>query len=239
MKLCKCCNIEKDILDFSKNKSSKDGLQFFCKLCGNAANKRSRDKKGPEEKSEARKEMYNKNKERELRKNKEWKEKNSSRYKAKSKEHYQINKKEINLKRKIRSQNNCKIRVDSSMRKSIRLALNGKKAGQSWKYLAGYSVEELTIYLESKFTKNMSWENYGKNGWEIDHIIPKMFFIYDSPNNPSFKACWALKNLQPLWATTEIAISYGESNNYIGNREKGNRIIITKEIQDLLDSVNI
>lgn len=239
MKLCKCCNIEKDILDFSKNKSSKDGLQFFCKLCGNAANKRSRNKKRPEEKSKIRKEMYNKNKERELRRNKEWKEKNSSRYKAKSKEHYQINKKEINLKRKIRSQNNCKLRVDGVMRKSIRLALNGKKAGQSWKDLAGYSIEELTICLESKFTKNMSWENRGKNGWEIDHIIPISLFKFDSYEHPAFKACWDLSNLQPLWATTKIAISYGESNNYIGNREKGNRIIITKEIQNLLDSVNI
>ena len=239
MKLCKRCNIEKNTLDFSKDRSNKDGLQFFCKLCGNAANKKSRSKKSPEEKSEIRKEMYNKNKDRELRKNKEWKEKNVIRNKENSRKHYQLNKKEINLKRKIRSQNNCKIRVDGGMRKSIRLALNGKKQGQSWRDLAGYSIEELTTHLESKFTKGMSWKNYGKNGWEIDHIIPKYFFIYDSSDHPAFKACWSLSNLQPLWGTTEIAISYGESKNYIGNREKNNRIEITKEIQELLNSVNI
>lgn len=85
----------------------------------------------------------------------------------------------------------------------------------------------------------MTWENYGKNGWHLDHILPQIYFKYDSYNHPAFKACWDLSNLQPLWATTKIAISYGENNSYVGNEDKQHRIEMTEEIQTFLYSVNI
>jgi 5-methylcytosine-specific restriction endonuclease McrA len=44
----------------------------------------------------------------------------------------------------------------------------------------------------------MSWDNC--NEWHIDHIIPKAAFNYEKPEDIDFKKCWALKNLQPLWA---------------------------------------
>jgi hypothetical protein len=45
----------------------------------------------------------------------------------------------------------------------------------------------------------MSWENHG-TVWHIDHIIPKSVFNYTDAEHIDFKRCWALKNLQPLWA---------------------------------------
>lgn len=33
MKMCKCCGIEKEACDFSKDRRAKDGLQFKCKIC--------------------------------------------------------------------------------------------------------------------------------------------------------------------------------------------------------------
>jgi uncharacterized metal-binding protein len=33
MKVCRCCKIEKDLKDFSKNKVTKDGFQNICKPC--------------------------------------------------------------------------------------------------------------------------------------------------------------------------------------------------------------
>jgi 5-methylcytosine-specific restriction endonuclease McrA len=54
----------------------------------------------------------------------------------------------------------------------IRMALNGKKNGSYKKYL-GCTIEEYKQYLESLFTSEMTWENYGKDKyWEIDHIHP-------------------------------------------------------------------
>lgn len=121
---------------------------------------------------------------------------------------------------------------------AIRDCLRGSKNNETWKIMVNYSVEELKFDLESKFTKGMTWANRGKNGWEIDHIIPVSLFKFNSYDHPAFKACWDLSNLQPLWATTDIAVQYGESLDYIGNLEKGNRIEITPEIKELLNLVN-
>lgn len=108
-----------------------------------------------------------------------------------------------------------------------------------WCDLVGYSLQDLMAHLESKFTIGMTWENYGKDGWEIDHIIPMDLFNHNGDqNHPAFLACWSLDNLQPLWATTLIAIQYGESKSYIGNSNKQHRIKITPEIQSYLDKVN-
>ena len=43
----------------------------------------------------------------------------------------------------------------------------------------------------------MSWDNYGSY-WHVDHIKPKSLFHYNNSENPEFKKCWALENLQPL-----------------------------------------
>ena len=123
----------------------------------------------------------------------------------------------LNLKEKTRFKNNPKLRIDRNMKGAIGRVLCGAKMGRSWKDLVGYSAEDLMEYLESKFTKGMTWENQGKDGWHIDHIIPKFYFQYTEAESKAFKICWSLENLQPLWATTEIAMKYGESKDYIGN----------------------
>lgn len=42
----------------------------------------------------------------------------------------------------------------------------------------------------------MDWENYGKEGWEIDHIIPVSYFV---KNDLDIRDCNNFRNLQPLW----------------------------------------
>jgi len=51
----------------------------------------------------------------------------------------------------------------------------------------------------------MTWDNYGRNGWHIDHIIPISFFEFKSVNDTEFKYCWNLNNLQPLWESENIS----------------------------------
>ena len=51
----------------------------------------------------------------------------------------------------------------------------------------------------------MTWENYGRNGWHVDHIIPLVVHNYTTPDDIDFKKCWSLKNLQPLWEKENIA----------------------------------
>lgn len=40
MKKCTMCNLEKDVLEFGKNKQRKDGRQNYCKLCSREKDKR-------------------------------------------------------------------------------------------------------------------------------------------------------------------------------------------------------
>ena len=61
----------------------------------------------------------------------------------------------------------------------------------------GASTEKVTKYLESKFLPGMSWNNYGKKGWHIDHIIPCVAF--DLTNLEEQLKCFHYTNLQPLW----------------------------------------
>lgn len=63
--------------------------------------------------------------------------------------------------------------------------------------LAGIGVDGLMSYLESKFKKGMSWDNYGTKGWHIDHIKP--LCLFDLTQLGQQKIAFHYANLQPLW----------------------------------------
>jgi len=84
----------------------------------------------------------------------------------------------------------------------IRQSLNGNKKGIKWETLVGYTASDLKKHIEKQFKPDMSWENHGE--WHIDHIIPISKFNFTKPEHSDFKKCWALKNLQPLWALENI-----------------------------------
>jgi hypothetical protein len=81
-------------------------------------------------------------------------------------------------------------------------ALRKKKAWRKWEDLVGYSVHELMAHLESKFQPGMTWENRGE--WHVDHIRPRSSFSYETATDEGFLACWAMENLQPLWALDNL-----------------------------------
>lgn len=93
-------------------------------------------------------------------------------------------------------------RINNSISALIRYSLKGNKLGQHWEFLVGYSLEDLRAHLEKRFKEGMNWENYGQ--WHIDHKIPISVFNFEKPEDEDFKRCWALKNLQPLWAFDNI-----------------------------------
>jgi hypothetical protein len=97
-----------------------------------------------------------------------------------------------------------------AMQKSLK-GLGSSKNGKKWELCVGYTAQELMSHLESKFTKEMTWDNYGSY-WHIDHIIPKSWFKYESVEDEAFKKCWSLDNLQPLRAIENIS----KGNRYAG-----------------------
>jgi hypothetical protein len=67
----------------------------------------------------------------------------------------------------------------------------------------GYTLEELMNHLEKQFVEGMAWENYGQ--WHVDHKIPMARFNFTSVDDPEFKLCWCLDNLQPLWGPDNLS----------------------------------
>lgn len=92
--------------------------------------------------------------------------------------------------------------LDRLMGRYIRGCLGSKKRGRSWKSVVGYDANDLMRHLERQFVKGMGWHN--RKAWHIDHIVPRASFKYQSAECAEFKACWALANLQPLWAEANI-----------------------------------
>ena len=68
-------------------------------------------------------------------------------------------------------------------------------------FLIGCEVDYLMYYIQSKFTKGMNWNNYGK--WHIDHIKPCCSF--DLSKASEQRKCFHYTNLQPLWAKDNLS----------------------------------
>lgn len=96
-----------------------------------------------------------------------------------------------------------KRRLRRNLSTAIAQTLRGTKKRRSWEALVGYTTEDLRSHLERQFAKGMTWENYG-SVWHLDHILPVTSFDFHTPEDPEFMACWALSNLQPLWARENI-----------------------------------
>ncbi|CAH1677995.1 conserved hypothetical protein [Hyphomicrobiales bacterium] len=104
----------------------------------------------------------------------------------------------INLYRRKRRQD-PKERIVEATRARIWAALRGRSDGALFSRL-GYSKADLISHIEKRFTPGMAWNNYGR--WHVDHIRPCA--SYDMTDASQFAECWALSNLQPLWAADNI-----------------------------------
>lgn len=65
--------------------------------------------------------------------------------------------------------------------------------------LVGCEMWQLVEHIESQWQPGMSWENWTRHGWHIDHIRPIASF-----EDPADPACWHYTNLQPLWAADNL-----------------------------------
>lgn len=210
MKKCYMCLIEKKDSEFNKRRCNQ------CKLC----------------EKQWKKEWYKKNKKIISKKSKTYRQKNKNTIKKRNKEYYLLNKDSIDIKNKLyeiknkekmksyRKQyyidnkkiihqkqkeylaNNIEAKIKHNLRVRINHVLKGKiKSGRTIELL-GCQAEFLIIYIEKQFKKGMSWENHGRKGWHIDHILPCDSFDLTDPEQQ--KKCFHYTNLQPLWAKDNI-----------------------------------
>jgi len=234
MKRCSKCKIIKPINEFYKKSSNLDGYDSWCKTCNkkNSNNYAKRHRK--EAKQRASDWYYTNREKalkvcRKYRKRnaesikaykKIWYLKNAERIKEKKRKIYATNPEEINEKIKQYRKNNPEkikeinkkiyirrskdpvYRLNQRISKGIYKSIKGNKHGRHWETLVNFKLQDLIKRLESFFKDGMTWDNYGK--WHIDHIRPVSSFNFSSYDDPEFKECWALNNLQPLWAEDNI-----------------------------------
>ena len=79
------------------------------------------------------------------------------------------------------------------------LKRSGDYKEESCLELIGAEVDDIKNYLEAQFVEGMSWNNWTKDGWHLDHRRPCATF--DLSDKQQQKVCFNWRNLQPLWGT--------------------------------------
>lgn len=227
-KTCTKCGEVKARDRFSKSAREKDGLQAWCKDCRGAYREENREKRkeynkayeqGNKEKTASRKRKhYQENKERILTKSKDYRNENKEKIagyrsvyndenrearSAYNKEHFQQNKERYLRARRERYRRDPSTRIAQSLRARIYAGLKGERKTKATAILLGCSFDELKEHIESKFKPGMGWDNYGINGWHIDHIKPCASF--NLRNKEEQEECFHYTNLQPLWAEENMS----------------------------------
>lgn len=226
MKRCTKCGEEKPATPefYHAYKRSPDGRRSVCKMCrakdhadhqeARAAKKKEHYAKNKDRLLAITRENYKKNADqrREYARDRHWKnrERNLKRMQA----NWDANKDQLNEKRRPGA--NARFaalygndlsytlahRVGALVRRTLRF--NKKKDGKM-KEILGFTVDELRSHIESQFTEGMDWGKFLKGEIHLDHKIPINFFKPKSVDDPAFKECWALSNLQPLWARDNLS----------------------------------
>jgi hypothetical protein len=61
----------------------------------------------------------------------------------------------------------------------------------------GCSVLQLIAHLESQFSEGMTWQNYGREGWHVDHFFPVAKADLADPAH--LRAAFNWRNCRPMW----------------------------------------
>jgi hypothetical protein len=208
MKKCRICGLDKELKDFHKKKSSRDGYRNECKECVKDIQKKYKeDPTFIEKRKQYDKKRYDENREEILEYKKQYHEDNKEKINAKKRQYYANDKvknehnawmrdyqKDPKNKEVVYRYRNNNPHV-IAWRSILYRTLNqfGKEKQFSTQESLGYSADELKSHIETLFTEGMSWDNHGE--WEIDHIFPLSKFDPETPVN----IVNSLQNLQPLW----------------------------------------
>ncbi len=139
---------------------------------------------------------------------KQWYLNNKEKKNKQGRDNYQKNKEQINKRRLERQKNNINAKIASNLRGRINKTIIGNyKAGSAVNDL-GCPIGFFKCYIEQRFQVGMTWDNYGRYGWHLDHIKP--LSLFDLTNKEQFLQACHYTNYQPLWWKQNIS----KGNNY-------------------------
>lgn len=205
MKKCSKCKTKRKLKEFHPKKTSKDGFASQCKQCLR----------------EKAKERYLQNRDKHLKSFKEYRIKNKEALNKYDRDRWETRKKErkknkakITEYRREYEKNRRATDPVWRLKKNLRCLLwrfiyktkenRSSKSMTKMVEITGATSKEVRIFIESKFVKGMTWNNYGKNpnNWQIDHIIPLSKF--DLTKEEELKKAFHYTNMQPLWSTDNM-----------------------------------
>ena len=220
-KKCSVCknDYERTNQFFQKCSQKKDGLRPECKSCSSSKRKTEayfaylQNKK--EERASIRIEYFNSeeyiaqkiaSKERNIARKKQWAIDNKEALRIKEAERRKLGKikpiskekrKEYKKKAYEKIKSDPYLRMIALARGRMRCFVKKNAKKFTIKDMLIFNSDEFKQHIESKFKDGMTWNNYGRKGWHVDHIKPISKFNLD--NIDECKSCWSLDNLQPLW----------------------------------------
>jgi len=100
----------------------------------------------------------------------------------------------------------CSNFINKKLRNNLRSRLNKaiKKDYRTGSAVSdlGCSIDEFKIYMENLFEEGMTWNNWSRLGWHIDHI--KALANFDLTVESELKKAVHYTNLQPMWAKDNL-----------------------------------
>lgn len=133
----------------------------------------------------------------------EYRKKNKEKISKYQKEYVKRTRSHINEYCRNRRKNSVEFKLATNLRTRLYLAIkNNIKNGSSVKDL-GCSIDDFKKHIESLFKEGMSWENWGRYGWHLDHIKPLTSFNLE--NIDEFRRATHYSNLQPMWWRDNIS----------------------------------
>lgn len=210
-KICTKCLILKPLKDFYSCKAAKDRRTTRCGVCMKAYSKKWA-KENPEKKTAFLKKWKQEHKQEVYEYNLQYMPK-----------YYQANKEKLIAQsveyKKQKSKTDINFRIARNLRRRLNHVVKGTAKSAPTIELLGCTIADLKSKMQIKFYNNpetgeaMTWDNYGKNGWHLDHIIPlanfKQLFLADEQ-----KKAFHFSNLQPLWSKDNL-----KKNKYISEEK--------------------
>ncbi len=195
-KICKVCGIEKSKIDFHIRKDAKDGIRNECKICTRTKINEYR-KKNKEKTNKWNRETYHRNIEKHKEAKKRYRDNNKEKQKIRGKKYRENNKEKIKNYPKERKKHDVIFKLRCNIRSRLYNFLKSKNISKKNKTfeIVGCDPVKLKEHIEKQFKEGMTWENYGLNGWHIDHIIP---LVRAKTEEEIYNLCH-FTNLQPLW----------------------------------------
>ena len=182
--------------------------KYYKNLEKSRANNNSYRQKNKEKYNNYMREYKKKNPDKVRSTNKKWYHESGGKERKKEKD--KINRPYLRMKEKERYHSNIETRLRKIYRARLSKVMKGLRKEENTYSLLGCDMEYFKKWIESQFSEDMNWDNYGVL-WVIDHVVPCNYFCLS--NLADQKTCFSWKNLRPCLSSE--------------NSEKSDKIIET------------